>query len=178
MSKRPPAISVLTANRLKDGIVMFLGVDGTWVESIDGAAVARTPEEAQALQARGASDAAANLVVEPYLAEVQETGGRRVPVRARERVRIAGPSILGDVPGYVAPAPRVPSPSPRSPSDHPREHAAPKAPEGERGEGRGEGHPHTPMLAPAAHHPSPLPALTDRVEGSALRGERESAEAA
>jgi hypothetical protein len=103
MSKRTPDISVLTANRLHDGIVVFLAADGAWVERIDGAAVARSPEEAQALEARGARDFAGNLVVEPYLAEVREIGGRLVPVRARERVRIAGPSVLGDVPGYAPP---------------------------------------------------------------------------
>jgi len=105
MSKRTPSISVLTANRLHDGIVVFLGAEGDWVEDIEGALVARSPEEAQELQAQGACDAASNLVVEPYLAEVREIGGRLVPVRQRERVRVDGPSILGDVPGYVAPAP-------------------------------------------------------------------------
>ena len=72
MSKRTPAISVLTANRLHDGIVVFLDAEGAWVEGIDAAAVARSPQQAEALQACGAGDAAANLVVEPYLAEVRE----------------------------------------------------------------------------------------------------------
>lgn len=108
MSKRTPAVSVLTANRLQDGVVVFLDVDGDWVESIDGAAIARSPDETLALEARGARAAAGNQVVEPYLAEVHETRGRLVPVRVRERVRVDGPSILADVPGYEAP-----SPSPR-----------------------------------------------------------------
>ena len=105
MSKSALQISVLTANRLGDGVVVFLNYDGSWVESIVGAAVGRSPEEVRALEARGANDAARNLVVEPYLAEVREAGGRLVPVRARERVRVDGPSILGDVPGYASPSP-------------------------------------------------------------------------
>jgi hypothetical protein len=105
MSKRAPSISVLTANRLHDGIVVFLGAEGDWVEDIEGALVAHSPEEAQGLQAQGARDSARNLVVEPYLAEVREFGGRLLPVRQRERVRVDGPSVLGDVPGYVAAAP-------------------------------------------------------------------------
>jgi hypothetical protein len=116
MSKRTPAISVLTANRLHDGIVVFLDAEGAWVQGIDGAAVARSPDEAEALQAQGARDAAANLVVEPYLAEVRESGGRLVPVRFRERVRVEGPSILGDVPGYVAPSPRAEGVRPLAPN--------------------------------------------------------------
>jgi hypothetical protein len=148
MSKRTPAVSVLTANRLHDGIVVFLGGDGVWVEDIDGAAVARSPEAAQELQAQGTRASARNLVVEPYLAEVRETGGRLLPVRQRERVRIDGPSILGDVPGYAAPAARAASPSLR---------ATPPSPSA-LGEGRGEGQRHTPTPEfVAAPHPSLSP---------------------
>ena len=84
---------------------MFLTADGRWVESIEAAVVARSPDDARALQEQGARDAAANLVVEPYLAELAEAAGRRVPSRMRERVRVDGPSILDDVPGYVGPEP-------------------------------------------------------------------------
>jgi len=105
MSKRAPNVSVLTANRLSDGIAVFLAADGGWVEGIAGAVIARTPEETSTLQAQGARDAARNLVVEPYLAEVAEVDGRVLPSRMRERVRVDGPSILGDVPGYVSPSP-------------------------------------------------------------------------
>ena len=98
---------MLTANRLGDGIVVFLDFEGAWSESIAEAVVARSPDEVRALEDRGAYDAARNLVVEPYLVEVREDGGRLTPIRYRERVRVAGPSILDDVPGYVAaPSPR------------------------------------------------------------------------
>jgi hypothetical protein len=146
MSKRTPGVAVLTANRLHDGLAVFLAADGAWAESIDGAAIAHTPEEAEALKAQGARDAARNLVVEPYLAEVRETGGRLLPVRQRECIRVDGPSILGDVPGYLAPSPRAPSPSPRL-----------------RGEGRGEGQRHTPTsVSVAATHANSLPASGER----------------
>jgi sulfite reductase (NADPH) hemoprotein beta-component len=95
MSKQTPRISVLTANRLGDGIVVFLDGLGVWVESAETAAVARSPEEACALESRGAKDAARNLVVDPYLVEMRElAGGGLEPVRFRERVRLAGPSII------------------------------------------------------------------------------------
>src|SRR3989442_1217325 len=105
MSKSALQISILTANRLGDGVVVFLDYDGSWVESLAGAAVGRSPDEMRALEARGAHDAARNLVVEPYLIEVHETAGRLTPIRYRERVRVAGPSILEDVPGYASPIP-------------------------------------------------------------------------
>ena len=104
MSKRAIGSSILTANRLSDGSVVFLDFEGAWNESIDIALVARTTPEVAELESRGAFDATLNIVVEPYLVEVRESEGRLVPIRQRERVRAAGPSMLGDVPGYVAPA--------------------------------------------------------------------------
>ncbi len=104
MSKATPQISVLTANRLTDGVVVFLGNNGDWIEGIGHAVVARSPEEARALEAQGARDTARNVVVDAYLVEVREAADGLVPIRTRERVRVAGPSILGDVPGYVSPA--------------------------------------------------------------------------
>ena len=129
MSKRAPDVAVLTANRLQDGIAVYLAAGGRWVESIEAAVVARSAEEARALQEHGARDAARNLVVEPYLAEVAEAGGRLVPARMRERVRVEGPSILDDVPGYTAPR-ATPTFSP-SPSARGGGHALPAS--GERG---------------------------------------------
>jgi hypothetical protein len=143
MSKTVPTISILTANRLGDGIVVFLDFEGDWSESIAEAVVARSPDEVRQLQDRGTHDAQHNLVVEPYLVEVRETGGSLVPIRYRERVRVAGPSILDDVPGYVEP----------SPSHH--------------GSSRWvEGQPHTAAQV-AAPHPIPLPAKNGEREKQA-----------
>jgi len=93
MSKTAPLPCVLSANRLADGRVVFLDFEGAWSEVFEEAAVAGTPDEAKALEDRGAWDAARNVVVEPYLVEVREVQGRPVPTRFRERVRVSGPSI-------------------------------------------------------------------------------------
>jgi len=143
MSKNGPQISVLTANRLGDGAVVFLDRSGDWAERLVDAAVARSPEEMRAFEARGAQDAARNLVVDPYLAEVGEGAHGPIPLSTRERVRVAGPSILGDVPGY-SPSLRAWATAPHSPSA--------------QGEGRGEGQTLAPAFASvAAPHPDPLP---------------------
>jgi len=104
MSKISAHVHVLTANRLRDGAVVFLNFDGDWAPSLAGAVIARSPDEARGLEARGVHDAARNLVVDPYLVEMREVVGALQPLRQRERLRLAGPSILADVPGYVAPA--------------------------------------------------------------------------
>ncbi len=100
---RNAEISVLTANRLGDGAVVFLDFEGAWSESFAEAVLARTPDEVRALEDRATYDASHNVIVEPYLVEVRETQAGLTPVRYRERVRAGGPSVLEDVPGYVAP---------------------------------------------------------------------------
>lgn len=103
MSKKTPALSVITANRLEDGAVVFLDFEGAWNTDFTVASIASSPDEVRALEDRGAHDAKRNLVVEPYLVDVREVEGRLVPLRQRERVRAQGPSILAAVPGYVEP---------------------------------------------------------------------------
>jgi hypothetical protein len=152
MSKSARLTSVLTANRLGDGAVVFLDGDGAWTETISAAAIARTPEAARALEARGAHDAARNLVVDFYLVEVREAADGPTPVRMRERVRVAGPSILGDVPGYASPSPRASPTPPRAPSTRGEGRGLPSA----KAEGEGQTLARTlPSVAPP--HPSPLP---------------------
>jgi hypothetical protein len=104
MSKTSGHVQVLTANRLGDGTVVFLNFDGDWVVGLTGVVIARSPDEARGLQARGQFDAGRNLVVDPYLVDMREVAGALLPLRQRERVRLQGPSILNDVPGYLAPA--------------------------------------------------------------------------
>ncbi len=109
MSKSSGHVQVLTANRLGDGAVVFLNFDGDWVATLAGVVIARSPDEARGLAARGLFDAGRNLVVDPYLVEMREGAGALFPLRQRERVRLDGPSILDDVPGYTAPAARPPN---------------------------------------------------------------------
>jgi hypothetical protein len=104
MSKSSGHVQVLTANRLGDGAVVFLNFDGDWVANLTGVVSARSPDEARGLEARGQFDAGRNLVVDPYLVDMREIAGALIPLRQRERVRLQGPSILNDVPGYRAPA--------------------------------------------------------------------------
>ena len=102
MSKAP-TVCVLTANRLRDGTVVFLDFEGAWSETLVECVVARSPDEVRALKNRGSYDAIRSIVVDPYLIEVHETTSGLLPIRFRERVRATGPSVLDDVPGYREP---------------------------------------------------------------------------
>ncbi|MCU0894828.1 MAG: DUF2849 domain-containing protein [Rhodospirillales bacterium] len=81
---------VLTANRLSDGVVVFLDANGRWSEHIAAARVAEK-DDADALTEAG--EARGNEVVAPYLIDVALDAGGPQPLRYRERIRAFGPSI-------------------------------------------------------------------------------------
>ena len=87
---------VVTANRLADGVVVFLGARG-WVEQLDRATVGTSEEEIRALDALGRQGMAVNEVVDAYLIEVVTGDGRLEPVALRERLRTLGPSVRLDL---------------------------------------------------------------------------------
>ncbi|MDH7789944.1 DUF2849 domain-containing protein [Ochrobactrum sp. AN78] len=87
-------VKVLTANRLIDGQAVWLGADGSWQETIDGALVARHAEAVSALEEAGKVAAKANLVVDVNVIDVEERDEGLYPIRLRERIRLSGPTII------------------------------------------------------------------------------------
>ena len=88
---------VMTANRLTDGVVVFLQRSGEWSEKVDDAVLALEPEAAAALEARAAQDVNANLVTGQYLFEATRVGGKIRADHIRERIRTLGPSVRLDL---------------------------------------------------------------------------------
>jgi len=90
-------LKVATANRLGDGLVVYLAADGSWSERLAEGRVA-ADEAAQAeLEARAQAAAAAHVVVAPYLIEVRDEDGVARPVRYREEIRSRGPTVRLDL---------------------------------------------------------------------------------
>lgn len=91
-------VQALTANRLQDGIVVYLTPDNRWSEKMQDADVADGKEEAAALLARGQAFLGSNDVVDVYLFEVEgdEHGGIRA-MSVREAIRQAGPTVRPDL---------------------------------------------------------------------------------
>lgn len=82
-------MKLLTANRLNDGRVIYLGVDDAVVETIS---TARPLEDAVAEQALAQAQSRPAVFVNPYLIEVEG----RTPTgrdRLKERIRSAGPTV-------------------------------------------------------------------------------------
>ncbi|HEV7318314.1 MAG TPA: DUF2849 domain-containing protein [Ensifer sp.] len=84
---------VLTANRLSDGISVWLDAAGNWVEQLQDAFIARHAEAVDALEATGKQAFADNKVVDANVVDVEEVNGTLRPLRMRERIRAEGPSI-------------------------------------------------------------------------------------
>lgn len=83
---------MVTANRLADGAVVFLGPDGRWAERID-AGQAVPENEAETLLRIGEA-ATRTEVVGPYLIDVEVgADGGVTALRYRERIRAEGPSV-------------------------------------------------------------------------------------
>lgn len=88
---------VLTANRLRDGEVVFYTRSGTWSEMIDEAVLATEPQAAKALEARGLEDERATLVTGVYLFDATRENGHVKAAHIRERIRTLGPSVRRDL---------------------------------------------------------------------------------
>ena len=86
---------MLTANRLVDGDVVYWRAGG-WVEAFaEGEVLSKA--EAEAALAAAQDSVAANVVVKPYLFEVRADADGVQPVKEREIVRAAGPSVRTDL---------------------------------------------------------------------------------
>ncbi|CCV05322.1 conserved hypothetical protein [Mesorhizobium metallidurans STM 2683] len=89
-------MKVLTANRLTDGIAVWYA-DGGWADIVDNAEIAHDKATEDRLEAIGAAAYAGNEVVDVNLIDVSVVDGVVEPVRLREKIRAAGPTIRHDL---------------------------------------------------------------------------------
>lgn len=84
--------SVLTANRLLDGRIVWLAADNTWQILLSHAQVFPNTEIEEKLAAYSAKAQQEGLVG-VYGVQVHTNSGRITPVTSREQIRAQGPSI-------------------------------------------------------------------------------------
>lgn len=82
----------VTANLLGEGRVAFLTWNGDWSYDVADSHVAASDEESEWLLDEANRAVAAQIVVDPYLIEVETKGGRPWPVKRREQIRAVGPT--------------------------------------------------------------------------------------
>jgi hypothetical protein len=95
MAPRMP--QVLTANRLNDGEVVYLAADGAWVDDLAAASVLATKGEGEAALAVGAKAELNQEIVHAYLFDLVGAGPPLKPVKQREIIRAAGPTVRTDL---------------------------------------------------------------------------------
>jgi len=87
--------SVVTANRLKDGIVVYLAPDDTWTEDIAAAARAEREDEVKALETTAEKAVRERLVVGVYSMPIGvKEDGSVDPISVRERIRASHRTTL------------------------------------------------------------------------------------
>jgi len=86
--------NVITANRLVDGIVVYLSPDGGWTEALHHARLATSEEETKTLEEEAAKAVKDRKVVAVYPMEVGIENGELVALSVRERIRAAHRTTL------------------------------------------------------------------------------------
>ncbi len=88
---------MMTANRLADGLVVFLDAAGGWSEDFHRGAIFENAADKASALASAAKSAAANEVVDPYPIELELRAGHLAPKALRERIRATGPTMRLDL---------------------------------------------------------------------------------
>jgi len=86
---------MLTANRLRDGEVLYWAKGG-WVLGLKDGEVFADPKAADAALAESQRDVKNNTVVATYLFDVRVADGVIKPVKEREIIRAKGPTVRGE----------------------------------------------------------------------------------
>jgi hypothetical protein len=95
-AKRPPPPVILVANDLVEGHVVFRTAQGWSLDHRD-ALIAGNDEAAEALEAEGRAEMAANNVVDAYLIDIELGDDGPTPRHFRERFKTFGPSVRPDL---------------------------------------------------------------------------------
>lgn len=90
-------MKVLTANRLVDGVAVWLADDHSWTPHLDEAEIARDAVCIEKLERAGHAAFLKNEVVDVALIDVELADGTLRPLRLRERIRAAGPTTRTDL---------------------------------------------------------------------------------
>jgi hypothetical protein len=88
---------MIIANRLADGVVVFLSPGDGWNTAIAAGVVIDDDAEAERLLGIAKQHEAKCLVLDPMLIQVKVTNGQVRPTEIREVIRAFGPTVRTDV---------------------------------------------------------------------------------
>jgi len=90
------SLKVVTANRLREGDVVYLTDTGSWSAYLNESRTGSDKAIVEEMLAQAAADVAARRIVAPYAFEVVEVDGILQPLSTREIIRAAGPTVRAD----------------------------------------------------------------------------------
>ncbi|MCH2185905.1 DUF2849 domain-containing protein [Myxococcota bacterium] len=88
---------IVIANRLRDGLVVFLGNEKQWVLQVRDCSPATDENHAAELLSFAEAAEANQEIVGPSLIEVEIREGVPTPIKMREAIRALGPTIRKDL---------------------------------------------------------------------------------
>ena len=88
---------MIIANRLVDGVVVFLGDRQNWVDAIEDGVVIDDEADQERLLSLAKTDEENCIVIDPYLIEVTIEAGLRRPTIYREAIRAFGPTVRTEI---------------------------------------------------------------------------------
>jgi len=94
--KSPNSLQVVTANRLREGDVVYLTPTGKWSLHLNESWTSEDPKVIDQMLERAQADVAARLIIGPYAMPVAEIDGILQPLSTREAIRAAGPTVRAD----------------------------------------------------------------------------------
>ena len=88
---------VLTANRLRDGDVVYWAKGEVWGEELSGAMVFKDSDAVAAAEAHGRLGVEQRLIIDAYFFPVTQNGDEIQPTQTREVIRAKGPTVRLDL---------------------------------------------------------------------------------
>lgn len=90
-------LKVLTANRLSDGIAVWYGQTGAWVERVEDAYAVEAGDGVAILEKIAAGALSSGHYCDVVLIDVEDSVSGLRPVKLRERIRAQGPTVRLDL---------------------------------------------------------------------------------
>ena len=94
---KPFQPQVLTANRLRDGDVVYWAEGEVWGEELSKAIVFKDADAVAAGEAHGRLGVEERLIIDAYFFPVSLTGDEIQPTQTREVIRAKGPTVRLDL---------------------------------------------------------------------------------
>lgn len=86
--------TIITANRLENGTVVYLSSGGSWTEILHEARLLKNADDEERLMRIAGEDVTRLIIVDPYVMKARQEPGGLKTLSQREHIRATGPTVL------------------------------------------------------------------------------------